>query len=151
MVTDCIFCAIIDGKASASVVAETPTALAYMDINQPTPGHVLVIPRAHVQNIYALGEEIAAEVFQLTVQIAKAVKVALQPDGLNLFQANEPAGQQEVPHFHMHIVARYHGDRDRIRVGWRTNLLPRGELDRLAEQIRSGLKIDTNGLPTKSR
>jgi len=132
----CIFCQIAAGQAPVSIVAETPDAVAFMDINQPTPGHVLVIPRAHIRNIYELDEQTAAAVFQLTVQVAKAVKVALQPDGLNLFQANERAGQQDVFHFHIHVVPRHWGDHDRIRLGWQTNLLPRAELDRLAALIR---------------
>jgi histidine triad (HIT) family protein len=67
------------------------------------------------------------------------VKLALAPDGLNLLQANERAGQQEVFHFHVHIIARYLGDRDRIRLGWRPNLPARDELDRLAAEIRAAL------------
>jgi histidine triad (HIT) family protein len=128
MSEDCIFCRIAAGTAPASIIAETPDALAFMDIDQPTPGHVLVIPRTHVQDIYGLEDELAAEVFNLTVQVAKAVKLALAPDGLNLLQANERAGQQEV-----------FGDRDRIRLGWRPNLPARDELDRLAAEIRAAL------------
>lgn len=141
MTHDCIFCRIAAGDAPASVVAETDGALAFMDIDQPTPGHVLVIPKTHIRDIYALDEPTADAVFRLSVQVAKAVKAALRPDGLNLVQANEPAGQQEVFHFHMHIVARYTGDRDRIRFGWQHNLPPRGELDRLAAEIRRQLAI----------
>ncbi len=144
MTQDCIFCRIIAGAAPASIVAETDGALAFMDIDQPTPGHVLVVPKAHIRDIYALDEPTAHAVFRLTVQVAQAVKAALHPDGLNLVQANEPAGQQEVFHFHMHIVARYTGDRDRIRFGWRNNLPPRSELDRLAEEIRGRLDTTHN-------
>ena len=43
--SECIFCRIVNGEAAASIVAETAGALAFMDINQPVPGHVLVIPR----------------------------------------------------------------------------------------------------------
>ncbi len=54
MTGDCIFCRIARGEAPASLVAETPLALAFMDINQPTDGHVLIIPKAHVQDIYGM-------------------------------------------------------------------------------------------------
>jgi histidine triad (HIT) family protein len=111
-----------------------------MDINQPTPGHVLVIPRAHIRDIYALDPEIGAEVFRLTLAVAKAVKAAVRADGLNLVQANERAGQQDVFHFHMHIIARFEGDRDRIRFGWHPNLPPRDELDRLAAEIKEQMR-----------
>jgi histidine triad (HIT) family protein len=136
---DCIFCRIAAGAAPASIIAENPDALAFMDIDQPMPGHVLIIPRTHVRDIYELDDEVAAAVFRLTVQVAKAVKLALAPDGMNLLQANERAGQQVVFHFHMHVMARYFGDRDRIRLGWQNNHPASAELDRLAAEIRAAL------------
>lgn len=139
MLETCIFCRINAGIAPASIVAETPDALAFMDINQPTPGHVLVIPRRHVRDIYTLDDATAAAVFGLAVRVAKAVKVGLKADGLNLYQANEPVAGQEVFHFHVHVIGRYLGDRDRIRLFWQPNLPPRAELDRLAAQIRAHL------------
>ena len=139
MSEDCIFCRIAAGTAPASIIAETPEALAFMDIDQPTPGHVLIIPRAHVRDIYELDDEVAAAVFRLTVRVAKAVKLALAPDGLNLLQSNERAGQQVVFHFHMHVIARYLGDRDRIRLGWQNNHPAFAELERIAARIRAAL------------
>jgi hypothetical protein len=70
MPADCIFCRIAAGTAPASIVAQTPDTLAFMDINQPTSGHVLVIPRLHVQDIYELDDGLAASVFKLTVSPA---------------------------------------------------------------------------------
>jgi histidine triad (HIT) family protein len=137
---DCIFCRIAARQAPASIVAETDDALAFMDINQATDGHVLIIPRKHVPDIYTLDEATADAVFRLTVKVAKAVKLALRPDGLNLLQANEPAGQQEVFHFHNHVLARYEGDRDRVRFGWKGVFPLRAELDALASAIASGLR-----------
>ena len=137
MAEDCVFCRIVAGQAQASVVAETAGALAFMDINQPVPGHVLIIPKAHIRDIYGMDAETGAEVFKLTLAVAKAVKQAVQADGLTLVQANERAGQQDVFHFHMHIVARFEGDRDRIRFGWQPNMPPREELDRLAASIKA--------------
>jgi histidine triad (HIT) family protein len=140
MPDDCIFCRIVERQAPASIVAETDGALAFMDINQATDGHVLIIPKKHIVDIYGLDGETADAVFRLTVQVAKAVKTALRPDGLNLLQANEPAGQQEVFHFHNHVIARYHGDRDRIRFGWKAEFPPRSHLDALAESIAGALR-----------
>jgi histidine triad (HIT) family protein len=139
LLDNCVFCRIAQGRTPASIVAESAEALAFMDINQPTPGHVLIIPRAHLKDIYEVGDGTAASLFQLTVRVAKAVKVALHPDGLDLLQANERAGQQHVFHFHIHIVARYEGDRDRIWQGWQSNLPDHGELEQLAARISSAL------------
>ena len=139
MPNDCVFCRIVARQAPASIVAETPDALAFMDINQATEGHVLIIPKTHIRDVYAMDGRATDAVFRLTVDVARAVKAALKCDGLNLLQANEPAGQQEVFHFHVHVIARYHGDRDRIRFGWSPILPPREELDRLAQTISLGL------------
>jgi histidine triad (HIT) family protein len=137
MSENCIFCLIADGQAPASIVAETSEALAFMDINQATDGHVLIIPKVHIKDIYGMDPETTGAVFRLTVDVAKAVKAALRCDGLDLLQANEPAGQQEVFHFHVHVIARYDGDRDRIRFGWKPVLPPREDLERLAQTVRS--------------
>ena len=136
---NCIFCRIANGDAPASLVAETPLALAFMDVNQPTPGHVLIIPRVHIRTIEDLDAETGAAVFALTLETAKAVKQAVNADGINLFQANEAAGQQEIFHFHVHVIARFTGDRDRIRFGWRADLPTRDELDLLADAIHTRL------------
>lgn len=142
----CIFCLIVARQAPASIVAETSEALAFMDVNQPTPGHVLVVPKAHftdIYDIYDLDAAAASAVFELTMQVARAVKTALKPDGVNLYQANGRAAGQDVFHFHMHVVARYAGDRERIRLFWQPNLPPRTELDRLAAQIREAMTAPT--------
>jgi histidine triad (HIT) family protein len=139
MPDNCVFCRIVARQAPASIVAETVDALAFMDLNQVTDGHVLIIPKLHIRDVYGLNPQTTDAVFRLTVDVAKAVKAALRCDGLNLLQANEPAGQQEVFHVHVHVIARYEGDRDRIRFGWSPVISARHELDRLAETIRHQL------------
>jgi histidine triad (HIT) family protein len=146
---DC--CRIATGEAPASIVTESPDAIAFMDINQATDGHVLIIPRRHIQDIYGMDPETTDSVFRLTVDIAKAVKSALRCDGLDLLQANERAGQQEVFHFHVHVIARYHGDRDRIRFGWQPIHPPRAELDRLAGAIRNEISSGDGATPSVER
>jgi histidine triad (HIT) family protein len=42
--------------------------------------------------------------------VALALRAALEPDGLNLLQANGPAAFQSVPHFHLHLIPRWNGD-----------------------------------------
>jgi histidine triad (HIT) family protein len=106
----CIFCAIIEGQAPAEVVFEDEETLAFMDINPANPGHTLVIPKMHVRDIYGMDEETAAAVMRTTVRVARAIKRALQPDGMNLVQSNEHAGGQDIFHFHIHIIPRWYGD-----------------------------------------
>ena len=107
---DCVFCDIIEGRTPAEVVFEDEETLAFMDINPANPGHTLIIPKRHVRDIYELDDETATVVIRTTVRVARAIKRALQPDGMNLVQSNGRAGGQEIFHFHMHIIPRWYGD-----------------------------------------
>jgi len=107
---ECIFCDIIEGRAPAETVFEDDETLAFMDINPASPGHTLIIPKRHVRDIYELDGETAAVVMKTTVKVARAVKMALQPDGMNLVQSNERAGGQEIFHFHIHVIPRWYDD-----------------------------------------
>ena len=110
MSDDCPFCAIVRGQASASRVAEGTHVVAFMDLRQAVPGHVLVVPRAHVETLYDLPPDTAAEMMQLAVRIARALRAVDDPPGLNLWQSNGDAGGQEVPHVHLHVQPRQYGD-----------------------------------------
>lgn len=106
----CIFCAIVAGQAPAVVVYEDAHTMAFMDINPATRGHVLVIPKKHARDIFDVGEEEALHVMRTVVRVAKAIDRALQPDGVNLIQANRRAAFQSVYHFHMHVIPRWWDD-----------------------------------------
>jgi histidine triad (HIT) family protein len=74
------------------------------------PGHLVVIPNRHIENVYDMPEEIGHHIFDLAKQAAIALKVAYGCDGTSIRQHNEPAGNQHVWHFHLHIFPRYEGD-----------------------------------------
>ncbi|MCY7312120.1 MAG: HIT domain-containing protein [Pseudoxanthomonas sp.] len=134
---DCPFCAVVDGSLPASRVAETAHAIAFMDLRQAVQGHVLVVPRKHVENIYALDAALAAELMQLAVRVAQALGAAMDPPGLNLWQSNGEAGGQEVAHFHLHVQPRRSDDGLlRIYSEGVPEPAPREVLDRLADSIR---------------
>lgn len=106
----CPFCAIAAGDAPASIVVDDDIVLAFMDQRQAVAGHVLVIPRRHVPNICALSPAEAAAVMQAGVRVARALRVAFDPAGMNLWQSNGAAAGQEVNHFHLHLHPRFMGD-----------------------------------------
>ncbi len=137
---DCIFCQIAQGQSTASRVYEDEHTLAFMDIQQATEGHVLVIPKRHVANLFELDAETTAQLFQSVVLVARAVRASLQPAGLNLWQANGRAAGQSVFHVHVHILPRYEGDGFRVSVHEGSRRATRTELDELAARIRA--KVD---------
>lgn len=106
----CLFCAIAAGQIPAAMVAEDATTLAFMDLRQGVPGHVLVIPRRHAENLYELDADEAAAVMRMGRRVALALRAAFAPDGLNLWQSNGRAAGQEVFHFHLHVQPRQAGD-----------------------------------------
>lgn len=85
-------------------------AIAFLDINPAADGHTLVAPRDHITDIFTLDGEVAAAVWQLTLDAARRLNDVLKPDGMTIFQANKEAGWQDVFHVHIHLVPRWSGD-----------------------------------------
>lgn len=114
---DCIFCKIIAGEIPSAKVYEDEHVYAFLDISQVTKGHTLVIPKAHVKNIYETSTDVASELFARVPRIANAIKAAFQPKGLNLLNNNEAAADQSVFHLHIHLIPRY-GEGDGFSSNW---------------------------------
>ena len=108
--SSCVFCRIVAKEIPATVVHEDEHTLAFMDIGQVNPGHVLVAVKKHAENIFALDEAQAAAVFRSAAKVARAIRGAFEPQGLSVYQANGAAAGQTVLHLHIHLVPRYEGD-----------------------------------------
>jgi histidine triad (HIT) family protein len=105
----CIFCQIVAGHAPAHRVAEDELALAFMDIFPASPGHALVIPRAHAANVFEIDADSMRAVAALARRLALAQRAELAPDGLAVYQANGAAAGQTVWHYHVHLIPRTTG------------------------------------------
>ena len=134
---DCVFCKIVAKQIPATVVREDEHTLAFMDIGQVNPGHVLVAVKRHAENIYALDDAQAAAVFQVAARLARAIRDAFAPQGLSVYQANGKAAGQTVFHFHVHLVPRH--ERDGMELSWPVKNPPREKLADYAEKIRAKL------------
>lgn len=84
-----IFEMIINRKIPANIVYEDDLCIAFLDISQVTKGHTLVVPKKLYVNIFELDDEISAHLYKVTVKLSKAIKKALNPDGLNIVNNNE--------------------------------------------------------------
>jgi histidine triad (HIT) family protein len=120
-------------------VLEDKDILAVMDLYPATPGHVLVIPRQHIETVYDLPPDLAAGIMTTAVMLARAVKEKLSPDGLNLIQANEAAAGQTIPHFHLHLIPRYRNDPVVLNFGHGDVPEKAAELKRVASLLKSAL------------
>lgn len=103
----CIFCSIVAGDAPAERVLEDALTLAFMDVSPASDGHVLVIPKRHQPDVFALEQPESDAVWRSTLRVAHAVRDALRPDGMNIHQSNGRVANQHVLHFHLHVIPRY--------------------------------------------
>lgn len=110
-VDDCPFCAI--GRAedhSVDVVCEERGWIAFLPLEPATPGHTLVIPRAHFQDLWSTPPPVGAELAAAVIRVGRAVADALQPEGMNLISSSGRVAEQTIFHLHLHLVPRWASD-----------------------------------------
>jgi histidine triad (HIT) family protein len=110
MSDDCIFCQIIEEKASCYAVHETRYTKTFLDIFPASPGHCLIVTKDHYQDIFDATPEAISMVGHVSTLIAHTVKNELQCDGVGIFQLNGAAAGQTVFHYHMHVIPRNAGE-----------------------------------------
>lgn len=134
---NCIFCKIINKEIPSYKVYEDAEIYAFLDITQTTKGHTLVIPKKHVQDIFALEEQLASQLFAKIPQIARGLEKALpEMAGLNLINNNKELAYQSVFHSHIHLIPRYSSADDfSISFGNNGESYTEGMMAELAEKI----------------
>lgn len=140
--TSCIFCQIIKGEAASSKLYEDDICLAFMDIQPVNPGHILIVPKMHFEDLSDLPAGTGSQLFQVAQKIALIIpKTYVKCEGINLFLAHGEAAGQEVFHVHLHVIPRYKGDGFGFRFGPNyANLPERRDLDLVAAQITQQLE-----------
>jgi histidine triad (HIT) family protein len=113
---DCLFCKIVAGELPATIVGEDERTVALMDINPATRGHVLVIPRAHSEDLLGIDPDDLRAVAVASQRQASRAKERLRADGVNLVNSCGAVAWQTVFHFHMHVIPRYADDP--LRLPW---------------------------------
>lgn len=134
---NCIFCRLIAGEISASRVYEDAATLAFMDLGQVNPGHVLVAVKRHAATLLDLTPDEAAAAMRTAQRMALAIRDTFNPPGITLLQANGKEGDQTVFHFHLHVVPR-HAD-DGIALSWPRKDPPRALLEEYAALLRAAI------------
>ena len=106
---DCIFCKIIKGDIPSKTIYEDDIIQVIMNINPNTNGHLLVIPKKHMENIFDTKEEVITHSIKIVKEkIYPLLKKKLKCEGLTLAQNNELG--QEIKHYHIHLIPRYEND-----------------------------------------
>ena len=135
---DCIFCKLANGVIPTNSLYEDHVVKVIFDAGPASLGHVLILPKEHFDNVYALDDDTAAHVFQVAVKVAKALKEGLNLEGLNIVQNNGEIAGQTVFHFHMHIIPRYKGDT--VNVGWKPGEVTDEEIEKIKSLVCPRLK-----------
>ena len=134
---DCVFCKIRDGQIPSIKLFEDERAFAIMDINPLNEGHALVIAKAHAPNLFEVADEDLMAAARAARRHGLAIRRSLNPDGLNVLQANGAAANQSVLHFHFHVIPRWANDGKGLTWG-----LVKGDPEKvraIAERIKAAL------------
>ncbi len=107
---DCLFCKIANKEIPAEVIYEDDNAVGILDIYPVAPGHTMVIPMVHCENILDLPEEKIGDVFSAVKKITATLGKALRPDGFTIGINHGKASGQAVDHLHIHIIPRFKDD-----------------------------------------
>jgi histidine triad (HIT) family protein len=113
----CPFCRLLQGEESEhnrvdDVVWRDEQTTAFVSPKwwPENAGHVIVVPNRHVENLYAIDDELLGAVYATAKRIAVAMKAAYDCEGTSTRQHNEPGGNQDVWHLHVHVFPRADGD-----------------------------------------
>ena len=131
---NCIFCKVIAGEIPGQMIDSDERTVTVMDINPATRGHVVVVTRAHAQNLLELGDDDLLAAMQTVRRVTKLLQDTLRPDGFNILHNIGRAAWQSIFHFHVHVIPRYADDP--LQLPWLPEPADPDELDRVADLIR---------------
>lgn len=137
----CIFCDVIHGAAEVSVCYEDADAIAFMDIQPVNAGHVLVVPKQHYESLLDIPHELAMHLFEVAMTLGSVVRKVSRADGMNIIVNSGRAADQDVFHYHVHLIPRRVGDGFEVTLPFPGSQMPdRTQLDACAARIIATLR-----------
>jgi histidine triad (HIT) family protein len=137
----CAFCPILAGEASAHVVVDEPQVMAFLDVRPLFPGHILVVPRQHIETLVDLPADLLGPLFGVVRILAAVVEGTL--DAAGSFVAINNRVSQSVPHLHVHVVPRRRRDGLRGFFWPRTRYGSEAEAAEMAARLAEGYRAVT--------
>jgi histidine triad (HIT) family protein len=135
MSDDCLFCGIVESSIPSETIDSDERTVAFMDINPATPGHALVVPRAHSADLLEVDPADLDATTLAAQRLAKRMKEILDADGINVLNACGAAAWQTVFHFHLHVIPRY--EDDPLKLPWIPEEGDKDEIAAVAEKLRA--------------
>jgi histidine triad (HIT) family protein len=136
---DCVFCKIASGEIPALRLLDADDCLAFLDVAPLSPGHCLLIPRRHYDDILRAPPGIVSSLASALPLLASAVMRASGATGLNILQNTGASSGQAVFHLHFHLIPRREGDGLGFR--WNAKKYAAGEAELVQSRILSELEM----------
>lgn len=145
---ECPFCSIVAGKdqpgeytKQEDIIYQDEIITSWVNCRRwpNNVGNILIIPNKHYENLYDIPDDVLAHVYKLGKQAAIAMKKAYGCDGVSTRQHNEPAGSQEVWHYHLHVFPRYKND-DFYILAEKHSMISAKDRVQYAQKLRDELK-----------
>ena len=134
---DCVICKLVKGELDHNKVYGDDEIFAFLDIRPNNPGHTLICPKKHYQDLLDMPDELLSKLILVSKKLSKAIVDGVKADGFNIIQNNKAAAGQVVMHYHMHIVPRFPNDGFKH---WQGKSTTPEELNKVKEKIVSFLK-----------
>ncbi|WP_431039187.1 HIT family protein [Streptomyces sp. P6-2-1] len=106
----CPFCSIAVHRGPARMIFEDDHSMVFFPLVPATPGHTLVVPRAHVPDLWAMAPTEAEQLLATALRVGAVLRGHLTPEGMNVIHSAGSAASQTVFHAHVHLVPRWRGD-----------------------------------------
>ena len=135
----CVFCAIINGEATAGIIDEGEHWIAFLDHRPLFRGHTLLVPRSHIRLLSDLPADRVGEFFAEAQRLERAVEDGLGADGSMILINNVVS--QSVPHLHLHVIPRRKKDGLRFWLGPRHPYDAEHPAEEYAAKIRAALPV----------
>ncbi len=130
---NCIFCKIISGEMGSATIYENEEFKVMLDRFPSRAGHVLILPKKHIENVFEMDPEMGGRLYKLAIQIASIMKKALGFTDMNILQNNGPIAGQTVNHFHVHLIPRY--ENDTVTIKWVSTEPSDEEIEKIRKMI----------------
>jgi len=137
MKKDCVFCKIVKGEIPSYKIYEDNKFFAFLDINPMNPGHTLVIPKEHYENLLETPNDVLKGIIVLIKKIAPKILKSVGSKGFNLGSNIGEISGQVVPHLHFHIMPRFENDGHKL---WYGKEMPKKEMLKIQDKIKTLLK-----------
>ena len=141
--TSCIFCDLpkAGDDVRARIVHRAQHCYIVLNTFPYTPGHVMVVPFAHLDELQKLPVEAAYEMMTLSQKMERVLRQLYAPDGVNLgMNIGKAAGAGVAGHIHMHVLPRWVADANFVSVVGETRVLPES-LEVTYERIRKAFEL----------